>query len=177
MRTWEVEDSLRRFFDEKVALPEKHSDRVFVHWNGEAFKDNQLAWIMPRFQSMDRSSGPRDGDVEVYTMTFTVVVKKQKGGGQFGLLSMLVDAVRLVIDQALKSNEPRAVAPGARGAAKLFDREKRAFAVMDFGPAAESRSYGQSISVSGVTLREVDLAVLTVNAQLSPLFPRVIATT
>lgn len=186
MRSIYLETSLRRFMEENLALPEKHRDRIFVHWAGEQFKDNQLAWIVPRITQIQRL-GPRDGDRTVVVLRVTIYEKVEPKGERFGFLSLLGDEVRLVVDPQLKqwdltynedTQQLRSVAAeNARGAAKVYNREGQVIGVLDFSAAQETRSYDTQATISGVTLSGVNSLVLTVQVQVTPVLPRVLPRT
>lgn len=187
MRTYDLEKSLRRYFEEALVLPQKHKERVVIHWAGDKPpQDNAAFLIVPRFTAAGRR-GPRDGDVELITVQVTVAMKINPVADQFGLLSLLVDQVRLVVDQSLKGEDvfydPDDAAiestplEGLRGAAPIYDRTGQQTAALDFGPAQETRADNASITVGGVTLSPVNLAVLTTTALLSPMAPRVMPRT
>lgn len=167
MRTHEIEVSLRRWFEEELQLPDKHADRVQVWWRGEPYTDNQLAMVLPRMRAFART-GPRDGDSEIMTLEVRVALKQEPGNLTFGLLSLLVDEVRRLVDSTRRDvpGNPAAVA-------KLHNQDNVPFAVLDFGPAQETRAEDQTIQVGGVTLTGIDLAVLTSEVLISPFKPRV----
>jgi len=167
VRTVDFEVSLRKYLESEIRVPEAHAEHVELHWRGEGFEDNQLLMIVPRMRSFERT-GPRDGDSEIVNLEVTVAVKQAPDQLTFGLLSILVDEVRRLIDSTRRDEEVERPA-----VAKVFNREGVAEFVMDFGPAQESRSEGVSIQIGGRQVSAVDLAVLTCRVQVTPLRPTV----
>lgn len=166
MRTTDFEVSFRRWIEAELRVPEKHAKHVLLHWRGDGYEDNWLLAIFPRMRSFTRV-GPRDGDTEVVTVEVSVAIKQSPDQEQFGVLSMLVDEVRRLIDSTRRDED------GRPAVAKVFNREGAAEFVMDFGPAQESRQEGVSIQIGGRPVAEIDLAVLTCQVQCSPLRPTV----
>ena len=169
MKTHEIELGVRRWFEEAINLPERFSDRVQIHWAGEAYTDNQLAVIEPRMRGFERT-GPRDGDMEIMVLETTVWLKQDPGSPAFGLLSMLVDEARRLVDSTRRDEDG---GPGA--VSKVYNRDGLPYAALDFGPAQERRAENQTVQIGGVAVKGVDLAVLTSRVLISPLKPRVSA--
>ena len=162
IQTVHIEASLRAWFQEKLNFPEKHADRVEIHWAGERFNERALAWVQPRMSSIERR-GPRDGDVQMMTLTTSVGLQTLPKGEVFGLLSLLVDEVRRAVDATRRAE-----------AMPILDGDRQMVAKCDFGPAQETRAFAQTIQVENVAIPGVDLAVLTTACEISPVSPRVL---
>jgi hypothetical protein len=162
-----VERALYDWFAEEYDQPEGFGDEVHLHRPGAAFPDRTERIVFPRIVSIERAVGvrPRRGEEhDQVTIQVGVHVKNPAGGREdLEELSRLVDKVRNVVDATERA-----------GAAKILDDENRVVGIVDFGPASETRSYNDSVSIGGITLPGVDSAVLTVTCEVSPVKPRVV---
>lgn len=164
MKTEFIEASLYRWFSEELSLPEEFADAVYLHKPWVAFPERTELWVYPRITGFARQGISRRGaEFDFMTLVVGCHVKNPPGGREVPQeLSRLVDAVRSICDSTERA-----------GAYKVHDVANRIFAVGDFGPAQEVRSYNESVSIGGITIPGVDSAVLTVQVTLSPVKPRV----
>ena len=167
MKSEDVERSLYRWFEEEHDAPEGFADAVHVHKPGALFPERFELWIFPRIAGFTRGVGPtrarRGEEHDQLELVVSCHVKNPPGGREDPFeLSRLVDTVRAVVDASERAT-----------AAKVYDVAGQTIAVMDFGPADETRSYNESVSVGGITVPGVDSAVLTITCELSPVKPRV----
>lgn len=148
-----TEDVERTLFEHLTKVLEG----VFVHRPGENWDGKPEEWVEARLSRVERDAMSRRGE-ESHPVTITTVCYARRGrkGGKFTTLSRFVDLVRQAVDST-------ALAPAIR----ILGEDRRTVAVLDFGPAVESRSYNVTVNVEGVSHPGVDVATIATRCVLS----------
>jgi len=154
MLTEDVEASLFGHIQDRAAFP-----AGTILWRpGEKFNERTEQWVEVRIVSIDRSNNDRYQEAfELYDVQVTCYYKTDSKASVFGRLSRLVDSVRLLVDSSMRS--PAAVIRSSQDGSQA--------GLIDFGAASESRQYNQDVSIEGVGVPGVDLAVLTTRCTVS----------
>lgn len=154
LATHDVERSLFLHLETRIKLLEI---QALLHRPGERFPERTERWVTVRIAEVERPFTSREGEEhEVYVVQSTCYQKTLQKAGLFGSLSELTDEVRLIVDSTVR-------AP----AAPVFNRRNQQIALLDFGPADETREYGTDVTVEGVAVPGVDVATLTTRCQVS----------
>lgn len=150
LRTEDVEVSLFEHLAQVL-------DGVHVHRPGEGWDGKPEEWAEVRIVRVERDAMSRRGE-ESYPVTIAVTCYARRGrkGGKFRTLSGFVDKTRLGFDSTT-------LAP----AIKVRDEGRRVVAILDFGPAVESRTYNVAVEVEGVSHPGTDVATISVRCILS----------
>jgi len=131
-------------------------DRTTFWKPGERFSDRTDAWIEPRILRVDRTRSKPGEEFEHYTFAFVCYLKTLQKGERFLQLSDLADAVRDAVDYT------QAARP-----VLVRDDTDEVVAILEWGPASETRRFDQTVSPAGVAIPGVDLVTIAVRCQLT----------
>jgi len=158
-----VEAALIRWFEDHFEGEASGAKRVAIHWPGERFEERTALWVKPRIAGFERPGDSRRGDeIDVLVLEVTCHVKVEPKGKRSLILSNLVDEARRLVDSSERAT-----------AQKILNEDGLVIGIIDFGPAQETRQYDVGVSIGGVTIPGVDLAVLRTRCLISRTVPRV----
>ena len=139
----------------KANLP----DSLVVDSPGTSFRASGLdRWFRWRIVAIDPDENSHNGEEDdLLLLEFECHIPTDQKGGRSFDLSELVDELRAVVDSTLSA--PAAQVRNSAGAVA---------GVIMFGPAAERRAYGQSVTTrNGESIPGVDSATLSVPCRVA----------
>lgn len=138
-------------------LRDELGEDVLLDEAGDSFRASGVdAWVRPRIVSIVPTGSSRKGEEDdLLELQVVCYIPTDQKGGRAGDLSRLVDQVRAVVDSTL-----------AAPAARVRDADGLVVGTIQFGPAAESRAFGQAVDVRGDSIPGVDSATLSVECRV-----------